>query len=185
MSLPRLTFPGGCLVGDEADSSTLANKGSPRGDQVRHAGGGGGVRRLQAGRSSDELDAYGTAFQTPGFSTNCTERATSSSGCPRPLFGHADVGGSRPCSGKIPLDASPPPRDHECLRPASECRPIDYPKPDGKAHVRPPSSVLSPTRTTRRTSRAPDVERCERPGRGQSARYAVRKPLLSAACTNS
>jgi electron-transferring-flavoprotein dehydrogenase len=33
-------------------------------------------------------------------------------------------------------------RDHECLRPAAQCKPIDYPKPDGKLSFDRLSSVF-------------------------------------------
>ena len=58
-SLPKLTFPGGVLIGCEAGTLNMPKiKGTPYGDEVRHARGRGGVRGAQAAaRSHDELNS--------------------------------------------------------------------------------------------------------------------------------
>ena len=45
------------------------------------------------------------------------------------------------CRGKLPLRLTDPVADHQTLKPASECKPIDYPKPDGKLSFDKTSSV--------------------------------------------
>src|SRR6267142_2670120 len=60
MSLPKLTFPGGCLVGDEAGFLNASRiKGSHAAIKSGMLAAEAAFAALQAGRSADELDAYG------------------------------------------------------------------------------------------------------------------------------
>ncbi|MCB1882364.1 MAG: 4Fe-4S dicluster domain-containing protein, partial [Gammaproteobacteria bacterium] len=43
--------------------------------------------------------------------------------------------------GKLPLTLHDTKLDHQCLKPAAECTPIEYPKPDGKLSFDKLSSV--------------------------------------------
>src|SRR5437879_6569013 len=64
MSLPKLTFPGGCLVGDEAGFLNASRiKGSHAAIKSGMLAAEAAFVALRAGRSADELDAYSAAFQ--------------------------------------------------------------------------------------------------------------------------
>src|SRR5204863_8729329 len=64
MSLPRLTFPGGCLVGDEAGFLNASRiKGSHAAIKSGMLAAEAAIDALQAGRSGDDIDAYNAAVQ--------------------------------------------------------------------------------------------------------------------------
>jgi len=64
MSLPKLAFAGGCLVGDEAGFLNASRiKGSHAAIKSGMLAAEAAFGALQAGRSGDELDAYSAAFQ--------------------------------------------------------------------------------------------------------------------------
>ena len=44
--------------------------------------------------------------------------------------------------GKLPLTLHDTKQDHECMKPAADCKPIDYPKPDGRISFDKLSSVF-------------------------------------------
>src|SRR6266702_4087121 len=63
VSLPRLTFPGGCLVGDDAGFLNASRiKGSHAAIKSGMLAAEAAFAALQAGRSGDELEAYAAAF---------------------------------------------------------------------------------------------------------------------------
>src|SRR6266581_3413499 len=63
MSLPKLIFPGGCLVGDDAGFlNTSRIKGSHAAIKSGMLAAEAAFAAVQAGRSGDELDAYPVAF---------------------------------------------------------------------------------------------------------------------------
>ena len=84
-SLPKLVFPGGALIGDEAGFLNASRiKGSHCRHQVRHA------RRRRRARCARRPGAQATSSQPipkrsarAGCTTSCTARATSSRGCRR------------------------------------------------------------------------------------------------------
>src|SRR5258708_13060413 len=64
VSLAKLTFAGGCLVGDEAGFLNASRiKGSDAAIKSGMLAAEAAFAALQAGRSRDGLDAYRTAFQ--------------------------------------------------------------------------------------------------------------------------
>src|SRR5207245_11466104 len=64
MSLPKLSFPGGCLLGDDAGFLNASRiKGSHAAIKSGMLAAELRFEALRAGRSGDGLDAYGTAFQ--------------------------------------------------------------------------------------------------------------------------
>jgi electron-transferring-flavoprotein dehydrogenase len=135
MSLPRLTFPGGCLVGDEAGFLNASRiKGSHAAIKSGMLAAEAAFGALQAGRSADELDAYGAAFQDSWLFDELYRARNFKQWMSRGLYsGTLMVGVEQTLlGGKFPWTLHHRHADHECLRPASECRPIDYPKPDGK-----------------------------------------------------
>jgi electron-transferring-flavoprotein dehydrogenase len=89
---------------------------------------------LQAGRSGDELDAYSAAFQGSWLFDELFRARNFKQWMAKGLYsGTLMVGVEQTLlGGKFPWTLHHRHADHECLRPASECKPIDYPKPDGK-----------------------------------------------------
>jgi len=135
MSLPRLTFPGGCLVGDEAGFLNASRiKGSHAAIKSGMLAAEAAFDALQAGRSGDELDAYNAAFQDSWLFDELYRARNFKQWMSKGLYsGTLMVGVEQTLlGGKFPWTLHHRHADHECLRPASECEPIDYPKPDGK-----------------------------------------------------
>ena len=135
MSLPRLTFPGGCLVGDEAGFLNASRiKGSHAAIKSGMLAAEAAFAALQAGRSADELDAYGAAFQDSWLFDELYRARNFKQWMSKGLYsGTVMVGVEQTLlGGKFPWTLHHAHADHEGLRPASEFRPIDYPKPDGK-----------------------------------------------------
>ena len=135
MSLPGLTFPGGCLVGDEAGFLNASRiKGSHAAIKSGMLAAEAAFAALRAGRSADELDAYSAAFQESWLFDELYRARNFKQWMSKGLYsGTLMVGVEQTLlGGKFPWTLHHRHADHECLRPASECRPIDYPKPDGK-----------------------------------------------------
>ncbi len=134
-SVPRLTFPGGLLVGDTAGflnvakikgTHTAMKSGMVAAEAVFDAlkgGGGGGTEvvaygeRLRASWLWQEL--YRVRNLRPSFSRGLWA-GLAYSALDTYLF-----------RGKAPWTLHHRHPDHTTLRPAARCRPIAYPKPDG------------------------------------------------------
>ena len=143
-SLPKLTFPGGMLVGDTAGFLNVRqDQGHPHRDEIGHDRGRGGVRRAGAGRHAggDKLSAKGA--RRPGSGTSCTGCATSA-----PRF--TGVSGAASCIRRSTRSCSGARRPGRCtittttaqLKKAADCPQIEYPKPDGKLTFDKLSSVF-------------------------------------------
>ena len=135
MSLPKLTFPGGCLVGDEAGFLNASRiKGSHTAIKSGMLAAEAAFVALRAGRSADELDAYSAAFQESWLFDELYRARNFKQWMSKGLYsGTVMVGVEQTLlGGKFPWTLHHGHADHECLRPASECEPIDYPKADGK-----------------------------------------------------
>ena len=135
VSLPKLTFSGGCLVGDEAGFLNASRiKGSHAAMKSGMLAAEAAFDALQAGRSGDELDAYNVAFQDSWLFDELYRARNFKQWMSKGLYsGTLMVGVEQTLlGGKFPWTLHHRHADHECLRPASECEPIDYPKPDGK-----------------------------------------------------
>ena len=135
VSLPKLAFAGGCLVGDEAGFLNASRiKGSHAAIKSGMLAAEAAFGALQAGRSGDELDAYSAAFQKSWLFDELYRARNFKQWMSKGLYtGTAMVGVEQYLlGGKFPWTLHHRHADHECLRPASECKPIDYPKPDGK-----------------------------------------------------
>ena len=135
VSLPKLTFAGGCLVGDEAGFLNASRiKGSHAAIKSGMLAAEAAFDALQAGRSGDELDAYNAAFQDSWLFDELYRARNFKQWMSKGLYsGTLMVGVEQTLlGGKFPWTLHHRHADHECLRPASECEPIDYPKPDGK-----------------------------------------------------
>jgi electron-transferring-flavoprotein dehydrogenase len=133
-SLPKLTFPGGGLIGDDAGFLNAARiKGSHAAIKSGMLAAEAAFEALGAERQRDELTAYPEAFKnswlhaelhkTRNFKPYMKKGLVLGSllfGIDQKLFG-----------GKVPWTLHNS-ADHTALKPAAECQPIAYPKPDGK-----------------------------------------------------
>jgi electron-transferring-flavoprotein dehydrogenase len=134
VSLPKLAFPGGCLVGDEAGFLNAARiKGSHAAIKSGMLAAEAAFAALQAGRSADELEAYPAAFGDSWLFDELYRARNFKQWMSKGLYSGTVMVGIEQhlLAGKFPWTLHHGHADHECLRPASECKPIDYPKPDG------------------------------------------------------
>ncbi|MCQ8897216.1 electron transfer flavoprotein-ubiquinone oxidoreductase [Limnobacter humi] len=135
MSLPKLVFPGGALVGCDAGFLNASRiKGS-------HAAIKSGMLCAEAiadalanDRAADELDAYPKAFHDSWLFDELYRARNFKQWMSKGLYtGTMMVGIEQKLfKGKVPWTLHHKHADHECLRPAAEFEPISYPKPDGK-----------------------------------------------------
>jgi electron-transferring-flavoprotein dehydrogenase len=89
---------------------------------------------LGANRQHDELTAFTQAFEQSWLHEELHTARNFKPWMSRVLYtGTLMVGIDQVVfRGKAPWTLRHTHADHECLRPASECQPIQYPKPDGK-----------------------------------------------------
>jgi electron-transferring-flavoprotein dehydrogenase len=135
MSLPRLVFPGGALVGDEAGFLNASRiKGSHSAIKSGMLAAEAAFAALQSGRSGDELEAYPEAFRESWLFDELYRSRNFKQWMSKGLYiGTMMVGIEQYLlGGKFPWTLHHRHADHETLKPAAECRPFDYPKPDGK-----------------------------------------------------
>ncbi|HEY6720891.1 MAG TPA: electron transfer flavoprotein-ubiquinone oxidoreductase [Burkholderiales bacterium] len=145
MSLPKLVFPGGALVGDDAGFLNASRiKGSHAAIKSGMLAAEAAFAALRAGRTADELEAYPAAFGDSWLFDELRRARNFKQWMSRGLYsGTAMVGVEQYLlRGKFPWTLHHRHADHECLRPASEFRPIGYPKPDGKLSFDRLSSVF-------------------------------------------
>jgi electron-transferring-flavoprotein dehydrogenase len=135
VSLPRLVFPGGALVGDEAGFLNASRiKGSHAAMKSGMLAAESAFAALQSGRAGDELAAYPEAFRGSWLHDELHRARNFKQWMSKGLYaGSAMVGLEQLLlRGKVPWTLHHRHADHECLQPAARFRPIDYPKPDGK-----------------------------------------------------
>ena len=135
MSLPKLTFPGGALVGDDAGFLNASRiKGSHAAIKTGMLAAEAAFEAVQAGRQRDELAAYPAAFQQSWLHEELHRARNFKQWMSKGLYlGTLMVGiEQKLLGGKVPWTLHHQHADHETLKPASECQPIEYPKPDGK-----------------------------------------------------
>lgn len=134
-SLPKMTFPGGLLVGCEAGTLNMPKiKGSHTAMKSGMLAAETAFEALQADRSRDELTAFTQAFRS-SWVFDELKRARNV----RPSFKWGLLGGTLYTGfdqillrGRAPWTLKHPHADNETLKPASQCERIEYPKPDGK-----------------------------------------------------
>ncbi len=135
MSLPKLVFPGGALVGDDAGFLNVSRiKGSHAAIKTGMLAAEAAFEAVQAGRQSDELTAYPQAFKQSWLHEELYKARNFKQWMSKGLYlGTIMVGlEQKVLGGKVPWTLHHQHRDHETLKPASQCKPIIYPKPDGK-----------------------------------------------------
>ncbi|MBU6489787.1 MAG: 4Fe-4S dicluster domain-containing protein, partial [Burkholderiales bacterium] len=134
-SLPKLVFPGGALVGDDAGFLNASRiKGSHAAIKSGMLAAQAAFDAVQAGRQGDELTAYPESFKQSWLHTELYRARNFKQWMSKGLYlGTLMVGiEQKLLGGNVPWTLHHQHRDHEMLKPASQCTPIAYPKPDGK-----------------------------------------------------
>jgi electron-transferring-flavoprotein dehydrogenase len=145
LSLPKTVFPGGALVGCEAGYLNAARiKGSHGAIKTGVLAAEAAYDAIGQGRQHDELEAYPEAFEKSWLHDELNQSrnfkywfkkgrsvATVMTGIEQFVL-----------RGHVPWTFHREHPDHVYLKPASECKPIEYPKPDGKLTFDRMSSVF-------------------------------------------
>ncbi|MEA3094718.1 MAG: electron-transferring-flavoprotein dehydrogenase [Caballeronia sp.] len=135
MSLPKLVFPGGALAGDDAGFLNASRiKGSHAAIKSGKMAAEAAFDAVQAGRQADELNAYPEAFDSSWLKTELYRARNFKQWMSKGLYlGTFMVGlEQKVLGGNVPWTLHHQHADNETLKPASQCKPIVYPKPDGK-----------------------------------------------------
>jgi len=135
MSLPKTVFPGGALVGCEAGYLNVSRiKGSHAAIKTGMLCAEAAFDAVQAGRQHDELTAYPAAFEKSWLHTELNKARNFKAWFKKGLGIATFMNGVEQwlLKGHIPWTLRRNKPDHQYLKPASECKPIVYPKPDGK-----------------------------------------------------
>jgi electron-transferring-flavoprotein dehydrogenase len=144
-SLPRFVFPGGCLVGCDAGFLNASRiKGSHAAIKTGMLAADAAFEALGTGRAHDELRAYADAFSASWLHDELYRARNFKPAMSKGLWlGTALVGIDQVLfRGRAPFTLHSSKPDHAYLKPASECQPIAYPKPDGKLSFDRLSSVF-------------------------------------------
>ena len=138
LSLPKLVFPGGALVGCDAGYLNAARiKGSHAAIKTGMLAAEAAFDALAAGRQGDELSAYPEAFEASWLHKELDRSRNFKQWFKKGVWvGSLMTGIEHWLLPKIGLEAPPwtihrPKADHAYLKPAAECEKIEYPKPDG------------------------------------------------------
>ena len=133
-SLPKTVFPGGALIGCDAGFLNGSRiKGSHAAIKTGMLAAEAAFDAVSAGRSADELSAYPEAFKNSWLHTELKKSRNFKPWMSKGLYvGTLMVGiEQKLLGGNVPWTIHNTHADHECLKPAAECQPITYPKPDG------------------------------------------------------
>jgi electron-transferring-flavoprotein dehydrogenase len=134
-SLPKLVFPGGCLVGDDAGFLNASRiKGSHGAIKSGMMAADAAHEALAAGRAADQLAAYPEAFRQSWLFDELYRARNFKPWMAKGLYtGTLMVGIDQVVfGGKAPWTLRHRHADHETLRKRTEAAPIAYPKPDGR-----------------------------------------------------
>ena len=134
-SLPKTVFPGGALVGCEAGFLNVSRiKGSHAAMKSGMLAAEAAFEAIAAGRSHDELSAYPEAFEASWLYTELNKSRNFKAWFKYGLTVGTLMNGLEQFAlkGNFPWTIHRDKPDHAYLKPAAECKPIDYPKPDGK-----------------------------------------------------
>ncbi|MDP2867475.1 electron transfer flavoprotein-ubiquinone oxidoreductase [Methyloversatilis sp.] len=132
-SLPKLVFPGGALIGDDAGFLNAARiKGSHAAIKSGMLAADAAVEALAAGRAQDALDAYPAAFRISWLRDELHQTRNFKPYMKKGLWFGSFLFGAEQLlfKGNVPWTLRNE-ADHTTLAPAATRTPIDYPKPDG------------------------------------------------------
>lgn len=143
-AMPKLTFPGGCLIGDDAGFLNFSKiKGSHTAMKSGMLCAEAVFEALQAGRSSDEVTAFTEKFQASWLYPELY--ASRNFGSAMHRFGMI-VGNAYNFIDqnifRLPFTITDPIPDHQTLELAANSVKPNYPKPDGKLSFDKLSSVF-------------------------------------------
>ncbi len=133
-SLPKLVFPGGALVGDDAGFLNASRiKGTHAAIKSGMLAAQAAFEALGAGRSHDELDAYPRAFEASWLHQELHRARNFKPWMSKGLYAGSLLFGIDQVvfRGRAPWTLHHVHADHEALRPKESAPPIEYPKPDG------------------------------------------------------
>jgi electron-transferring-flavoprotein dehydrogenase len=133
-SLPKLVFPGGCLIGDDAGFLNASRiKGTHCAIKTGMLAAEAAHEALQAGRAADELGAYPDAYRKSWLYNELWRARNFKPWMAKGLYTGSLMFGIDQVllRGRAPWTLSHKGPDHAQLRPKSEFAPIAYPKPDG------------------------------------------------------
>ena len=145
-SQPKMSFPGGILVGDDAGTLNFAKiKGSHTAMKSGMVAAETVAEALATDKSNDDLENYAAAYKASwAYKELHMQR---NFGPAQHKFGNI-IGSAYAFidinifNGMLPWTLRDKVADHETLLPAKECKKIDYPKHDGKLSFDKSSSVF-------------------------------------------
>ncbi len=144
-SLPKVVFPGGALIGCDAGFLNAARiKGSHAAIKTGMLAAEAAFDALGAERSHDELTAYPLAFEGSWLREELHRARNFKPWMDKGLYTGSLMFGIDQVvlRGKAPWTLHRSTPDHAKLKPAAECTPIAYPRPDGKLSFDRLSSVF-------------------------------------------
>ncbi|MEO6745046.1 MAG: electron transfer flavoprotein-ubiquinone oxidoreductase [Caldimonas sp.] len=149
LSLPKTVFPGGVFVGCEAGYLNASRiKGSHAAIKTGMLAAEAAFDALVAGRQHDELVAYPKAFEKSWLRAELDRSRNFKQWFKKGfLIGSLMTGIEQWLLPRLGIKSPPwtihrKQADHLFLKPAAECKPIVYPKPDGKISFDRLSSVF-------------------------------------------
>jgi electron-transferring-flavoprotein dehydrogenase len=145
-SLPKMSFPGGLLIGDDAGTLNFAKiKGSHTAMKSGMVAAEVAAAALANARANDELTEFAAAFAASWAWKELHQQRNFGPAQHKwgnilgSAFAFIDI---NLCNGKLPITLRDPVPDHAQLKLAKDCPRIDYPKPDGVLSFDKPSSVF-------------------------------------------
>lgn len=135
LSLPKTIFPGGALVGCDAGYLNVSRiKGSHAAIKTGMLAARAAYDAVTHGRQHDELTAYPEAFEKSWLYQELNRSRNFKTWFKKGLWPATLMNGIEQFAlrGRIPWTLRRDKPDHAYLKPAAECKPIAYPKPDGK-----------------------------------------------------
>jgi len=133
-SLPKLVFPGGCLIGDDAGFLNASRiKGSHAAIKSGALAAEAAYTALTAGRAADELIAYPQAFRASWLHEELHRARNFKPWMAKGLYVGSLMFGIDQVlfRGKAPWTLRHKHADNETLKNKNDAQPITYPKPDG------------------------------------------------------
>ena len=139
LSLPKTVFPGGAFVGCEAGYLNASRiKGSHAAIKTGMLAAEAAFEAVTQGRQHDELRAYPAAFEKSWLHAELAQSKNFKQWFKRGFwFGSLMTGIEQWLLPRLGIKVPPwtlhrQKADHLCLEPAANCKPIAYPKADGK-----------------------------------------------------
>ena len=145
LALPKLTVPGGVLVGCEAGFLNASRiKGSHAAIKTGMLAADAAFDAVQADRRQDELSAYPATFKSSWLHEELNKARNFKQWFKKGRTVATVMTGIEQLvlKGNFPWTLRNSKPDHASLQPASQCARIDYPKPDGKLTFDKLSSVF-------------------------------------------